>query len=274
MSAELIQQNKKQPLDIITQSGWTEEEIQIIKETICKGANEAEFKAFVRTCVHLSLDPFRKQIYSIPRKVSGETIRINVVSIDGLRLIAERTGKYAPGSMTTYKYNDKNHLISATAYVKKLTKDGTWHEIGVEAFYHEYVQMYNQKPSGVWKDKPHVMLSKCAEALALRKAFPAEMSSVYAEEEFNKPEKEDSSPKVDTSNFINEAQFKSVKEIIGEDLELIEKILNAYRISKLSEIPKDKFQDVLKRIFDYRNKIAAKEVVIDAEVIENEEVMI
>ena len=72
--------------------------------------------------------------------------------------------------------------MSATAYVKKLA-GGQWHVVAATAHYSEYVQ--KKKDGGItsmWL-KPHIMLGKCAEALALRRAFPAELSGVYTPDE-------------------------------------------------------------------------------------------
>jgi hypothetical protein len=42
-------------------------------------------------------------------------------------------------------------------------------------------------PSGkmdfIWKAKPHVMLGKCAESQALRRAFPKQLAGLYIKEE-------------------------------------------------------------------------------------------
>lgn len=52
------------------------------------------------------------------------------------------------------------------------------------------------------------MLGKCAEAQALRKAFPAELSGVYTHEEMDQANNlvdisENSTPQPQTSNLIN-----------------------------------------------------------------------
>jgi RecT family protein len=105
------------------------------------------------------------------------------VGIDGYRLIAERTGRYAPGRETTFEYKD-GQLFSATAYVKKQTTDGTWHEFSSTAFLTEYAAYTKDKSlTHMWASKPHIMLGKCAEACALRKGFPAELSGIYTKEE-------------------------------------------------------------------------------------------
>ena len=63
---------------------------------------------------------------------------------------------------------------------------GAWHEVAATAIWGEYAQ-----PSGpMWKKMPHLMLAKCAEALALRRAFPAELSGVYIKKEMDQADSE------------------------------------------------------------------------------------
>lgn len=154
------------------------EQINLIKNYLCKGITDDELKLFSAVCKKTGLDPFMKQIYAVKRK-DQMTIQ---TSIDGYRLIAERTGKYAPGRESTYSYDKNGKLQSATSYVKKQTADGTWHEVAASAYYDEYKPNYS---SQFWDSKAHIMLAKCAEALALRKAFPNELSGLYSDEEMH-----------------------------------------------------------------------------------------
>lgn len=158
---------------------FTDDQIDLIKRTVCKGATDNELKLFMYTCKHSGLDPLLKQIYAIKR---GHTMTIQT-SIDGLRLIAERTGRYSPGPEPKYTYNSSNELQTATAYVNKMTPDGKWHQVAATAYFSEYAQAYNGKLSNFWAKMPHVMLAKCAEANALRKAFPFELAGLYSSEE-------------------------------------------------------------------------------------------
>ena len=150
--------------------------IDLIKQTVCKGATDDELKLFLHACRHTGLDPLMRQIYSIQRG-KNRTIQ---TGIDGFRLIAERTGCYSPGKQPTYQYNDKwDKILSCTAYVMKKTSDGTWHEVAATAYFNEYFVESNT----IWIQKPHCMIAKCAECLALRKAFPANLSGVYGDDE-------------------------------------------------------------------------------------------
>lgn len=188
---------------------------ELLKKTICKGSTDEEFELFYNICKKTGLDPFSKQIYSIKR--GGQMT--HQTSIDGFRLIAERTGRYAPGREPTYTYDKDGKLISATSYVKKMTPDGTWHDVAATAFYSEYVQEFNGKISNFWSKMPNLMLAKCAESLALRKAFPAEMSGIYTAEELpnNKEESlsEEQAAILDTYFMHDEEAKDKLCELLG-----------------------------------------------------------
>ncbi len=80
---------------------------------------------------------------------------------------------------------ENGKVFSATVFLKKQTLDGTWHEIEACAYYSEYAPPVTKSgyENPFWKDKPHIMLAKCAESLALRMAFPNELSSLRTREE-------------------------------------------------------------------------------------------
>jgi len=180
----------------VQDSHFTPQQMDILKNTICKGVTNEEFEVFLMACVKTKLDPFMKQIYAVKRRGKkpdgtwGETMTIQT-GIDGYRLIAERTECYSPGQEPTYTYDPQGKLMSATAYVKKMTKDGTWHTVSASAYIDEYCQRTKEgQPMGMWANMPRTMLAKCAESQALRKAFPAEMSGVYTKEEMTQAETE------------------------------------------------------------------------------------
>ncbi len=130
------------------------EQIDLLKRTICKGCTDDEMKLFLYTCTRLGLDPFLRQIYAIKR---GGQMTIQI-SIDGYRLIAEKTKQYVPGKEPSYQYDNQGKLLCATAYVKKLAEDGSWHEVSASAFMAEYCVSTN---SNFWGKMPHNQLAKC-----------------------------------------------------------------------------------------------------------------
>lgn len=178
MSNEIV---KHEAREISPSSHFTPEQIETIKSIYCKGASDDEFKVFLYTCQRTGLDPFARQVYYIKR---GNQMTIQT-SIDGYRLVADRTGRYAPGQEPSFVHDAHGKLLSATAYIKKRTSDGTWHIVPATAHFEEYVQVFQGKPSGLWQKMPRTMLAKCAEALAIRKAFPAELSGIYTKEEMD-----------------------------------------------------------------------------------------
>lgn len=159
-------------------------EIELIKRTVARGTTDDELKLFLYTAQRTGLDPLAKQIHAIKRWNGREKREVMSIQtgIDGYRLIAERTGAYAPGQEPKLVMGEK-WPDSATAYVKKLVA-GTWHEVAATAYFEEFAQKDKEGHlTPMWARMPKLMLAKCAEALALRRAFPAEMSGVYTFEE-------------------------------------------------------------------------------------------
>ncbi len=169
----------------LTITDFDDKKIELLKNTICKGANNNELELFLHACKRTGLDPFMRQIYCVIRQ-GVMTIQ---VGIDGYRLIAERTGKYAPGKETIFEYNEDKSIRSATVYIKKQTQDGTWHEMNATVFFNEFCAKTKEgRPMAMWAKMPGTMIEKCAEAKALRRAFPAELSGVYTKEEMEQAE--------------------------------------------------------------------------------------
>jgi phage recombination protein Bet len=212
---------------------------------LCQEGTESEKMQFKEICAKTGLDPLIKQIYPVFRYNSSLNRKVMTVqtSIDGYRLIAERTQKYSPGKESTFTYGSDNSIVSATAYVKKMTPDGTWHEVASTAYWAEYCQVDKKgNVANFWKKMPHVMLSKCAEAQALRKAFPGEFTSIYTADEMMQADTEPST--------TNHSEFEDkIEEILKDFPSLRERILKGYKKNKFSEIDEKEHAVILKNVY-------------------------
>jgi phage recombination protein Bet len=159
------------------------DQVDLLKRTIAKDANDDEFALFLHLCKRSGLDPFARQIYAIKRK--GQLVI--QTSIDGYRLIADRTGLYAGSAAPLYDVDDAEHPNRALVTVYKLVA-GAARAFEAEARWSEYAQVFSGKLGDMWEKMPYLMLGKCAEALALRKAFPQELSGLYTHDEMGQAE--------------------------------------------------------------------------------------
>lgn len=154
-------------------------------------ATKEDIAFFSQYCQRTHLDPVSRQIYAISyyEKKSGRQ-RIQVLlSIDGYRIIAQRTGEFE-GVETFWCGDDgiwqdvwlekKNPRASKVIVYKKGANKG----ISAVALFEEYANM----DSPIWKKMPALMIAKCAESLALRKAFPSALSGLYTTEEMSNSE--------------------------------------------------------------------------------------
>lgn len=177
---------------------FDDEQRQIIRDSFANGASDSEFALLLEVSRARRLNPLMRQIHFVQRWDSdkGRKVWSWQVSIDGLRAIAERTGLYA--GQDEPEFVDGPDGTLKLCKVRVYRKDWPRPAVGV-AYWSEYVQTTRDRatgkdrPAAMWARMPHIMLAKCAESLALRKAFPEDMSGLYTTEEMGQAEHLDAS---------------------------------------------------------------------------------
>lgn len=168
---------------------FSKEQLELIKTQIAPEATNDELQLFLYTAKRSGLDPLARQIYCIHRSVKlpngqyGKKMTVQT-SIDGFRVIAERSGLYGGQGEPIFDYDDNGDPISCKISVFKFRGDVRYEAAVGVAFFSEYAQTdRNGNLTGLWASKKRIMLQKVAESLALRKAFAQDLSGLYISEE-------------------------------------------------------------------------------------------
>jgi len=248
----------------MTKNKFSDKDIKTIRSVIDpeNKFNDDQIDHFLFICETKKLDPRVRLIYAVPRlnRKTGKSDMTIQTSIDGFRLIAERTGRYSPGKPTHFIFDDHKNLTGATVFVKKMTNDGTWHEVSSTAFLCEFNPNTpnNKYPNKFWQKMPSVMIEKVAESKALRRAFPEDFSGIYTDDEMEQTsdDKSESAPPIPKK--ISQTDVDLLEQLIGNDVEYRKKIMlfmkNHLQIDKFIDLPVANFDFFITKARENANK--------------------
>ena len=162
-------------------------QVDLIKRTIAKGASDDELQLFLWVAKRHRLDPFTRQLHLVKRWSTelNQDVATIQIGIDGYRQMASRYPDFGSVSEAEYEMGTK---LPVWARVKVFKRGLPEPSVGV-AYWEEYAPDLNNKKAFMWKKMPRHMLAKCAESIALRKAYP-DLADIYTDEEMSRTNSE------------------------------------------------------------------------------------
>ena len=168
-----------------------EHQVNLVKNLCAKDSTPEEFELFMTICKKSRLDPFKKEIYFVKFSTKRGPQMVIITGIDGFRSMAARDHKDFGGTsaavFTWFEPIQKTPIaqkrIPETATVTAFRKGGV--ATTATAYWEEFAPAdMGADRSDFWRRMPKVMLEKCAEARALRKAFPS-LGNIFTHEEMD-----------------------------------------------------------------------------------------
>lgn len=230
----------------------TPEQVALVKSTVFKDATDDELKLYFFECRRRGVHPLDRLIHPVIRKDKDGTRRISFqTSIDLFRSEAENTGEYRGqsdvvyGELIAWDKVDKKVPEWAKATIKRYDQHTQEIiEISAVAYWEEY---YPGESLGFqWRKMPRLMLGKCAEALAMRKAFPRKLAGLYTFEEIQLTDLVEQGKKITKASTVkpnngaqqsgdNRDAKKTVRDTLIEELQAYCK----NNIEKMGELLKE-----------------------------------
>lgn len=203
MANDLARADPK-PTSLAIAEGWTREQVNVIKQTCASNATDTELAMFLHVAKVAGLDPLQKQIHFTKRRFNAGTRdepkweeRVTIMAgVDGLQARAERNPDFLGTSQAVVCAKDdiQVEMDSATDEVTRIRHKfnpfgergpvvGAWASVKrkgkVPAIAIVYFAEYNDERSPMWRNKPRVMIEKCARSTALRRAYPEAFGGIY-----------------------------------------------------------------------------------------------
>ncbi len=173
---------------------------------------------FFHGCQLTGADPRKKDAYLVGYKSKGVMIHAVVYSyhfllkkanatqkLKGVQCVCEVREEFDP-----ITGQDKKEMVA----IATIHKQGNEEPTKFEAYWSEFAQTkYDGTYTKTWKEKPRVMLQKCAIANALRWAFPESLENIFIQEERNEfdVEKEGKLSKEEKADSIT-AEYSQVND--------------------------------------------------------------
>jgi phage recombination protein Bet len=190
--------------------------LAVLKNTVAKGLNNAEFAMFIEFCKATGLNPFKREIWAIKSNgytnKRGEAVEGRLMlttGFNGFLAIANAHPEYN-GMETMIARNEDGSIDYAETSVYR--KDRKFPST-CRAYFKEFYKPGNFGKESQWDKQPTVMIAKCSKSHALREAFPQELGGLYTSEEVSVE-----SPNL-TFEQINELNRETKQDIIETDVE-------------------------------------------------------
>ncbi len=204
------QAEKQEPTDLVVpddiklpvvaqQRGIAPHQWNALKKTVWPGASDDMILTAIDYCKARGLNPIKKPIH-IVKAWNSETKRMEEAIWEGIashRIEATRTGEYAGQDLAEFgpdkdlKFDDRTYSYPEWCRVTiyKMVQRQRVPFVGPTLHYLEiYARKRNDHPNKKWSRSPRYMLEKCAEAAALRRAFPEELGGIVTAEEMEDQE--------------------------------------------------------------------------------------